>query len=102
MDDFFTPHRGAFAFCSRGELGLITSEAPVEVTYKVCDSEQHTSFTDGCRCEKGFAWVGFHLSPVKFGEPWSSRAPRVVGEIAYTSGLFLVRGRSFTQAVLHL
>jgi hypothetical protein len=75
------PRKGALALCRIGLLGVITSDAPVEVTY-----------ADG---KKGLAWTGEQIahrtfiSPytsqtitVKPGDPWSSRRPIVIG---YTS-----------------
>lgn len=62
------PKLGAIARCSAGEKGLITSSGQVEVTYE-----------DG---NKGLAWTGFHISPDRIGQPWSSRQPFVV---QYTS-----------------
>jgi hypothetical protein len=66
-----TPKRGALAYCSMKTLGLITSDAPLEITYR-----------DG---QKGIAWTGVHLSSViaPIGSPWSSRTPEV---ISYVSG----------------
>jgi hypothetical protein len=61
--------KGDIAFCSRGLLGLITEDAPKCIVY-----------LDGT---DGYAFVGVHLtnktSPI--GSPWSSRTPRVVGNI---------------------
>lgn len=53
--------KGDLAFCSRGELGLVTSSKPVRVTYD-----------DG---STGEAWTGIHLGRKKLGESWSSRTP---------------------------
>lgn len=106
----FEPHRGAFAYCSRGELGLITSETPVRVVYNSCLT--HAEHPDqewrrqSCVCETGIAWIGIHLSPEKFGQPWSSRTPRVVGEIRQDTfadaALYVVEGRHFGRALLEL
>lgn len=63
--------RGAIARCSRGQLGLITVDEPTEVTYP-----------DG---NTGIAWVGIHLAwgeGVKPGDPWSSRNPTKVADLA--------------------
>jgi hypothetical protein len=70
-----TPRRGAFAFCGKGTLGLITSDTPIGVVY-----------SDG---KTGTAYVGIHLTDkiAPIGSPWSSRDPEVVGytdEIADT------------------
>ena len=73
-----TPRKGSIAFCTRGYLGLITEDAPKEITYP-----------DG---NKGLAWVGIQLTdkksfspdwkgPVGIGTPWSSRTPVVVGHV---------------------
>ena len=56
------PRKHALAYCSKGHLGVITSEGPESVEYP-----------DGT---KGMAWTGYHLPD---GRPWSSRNPRVVG-----------------------
>lgn len=117
----FDAHKGAIAFCSRGELGLITSETPVEVTYKlgeICYG-MHLAVGDGCHavpcdCVKGIAWVGIHMSPEKMGQPWSSRRPRVVGQIRPASSItldgtgrhdkdfYVVEGRRESRAYLEL
>ena len=57
--------RGTVAICSRGHLGLITSNAPREVTYP--------------NGSKGTAWVGIHLGDDDMGQPWSSRTPKPIG-----------------------
>lgn len=57
------PRKGAIAVCSRGILGLITSEQPEEVEYP-----------DG---NKGVAWTGIQLDHNP-GAPWSSREPKVL------------------------
>lgn len=56
--------KGALAICSRGILGLITSDGVEEVTYP-----------DGT---KGQAYTGIKLSGPDVGEPWCSRNPCVV------------------------
>lgn len=56
--------KGMIAVCSRGILGLITSDGLDEVTYP-----------DG---NKGMAFTGIKLSGPDVGKPWSSRAPKVV------------------------
>lgn len=56
--------KGTLAVCSRGILGLITSDGPIEVTYP-----------DGTT---GVAWTGIRLSGPDVGGQWSSRRPRVV------------------------
>jgi hypothetical protein len=65
----FEPRRGALAFCSRGALGIITSDGPMPVKYP-----------DG---STGIAWVGNHLTNEagRLGAPWSSRRPHVIGYI---------------------
>ena len=57
--------KGTFAVCSRGILGLITSDEPERVEYP-----------DGTF---GVAWTGITLAGGKVGAPWSSRNPRIVG-----------------------
>ena len=63
--------KGKLALCSRGLLGLITEDEPQPVTY----ADETT----------GTAYVGVHLSSGEnhnIGEPWSSRSPKVVGDLA--------------------
>lgn len=58
---------GTIAYCGLGCLGLITEDKPKEIIYK--------------NGEKGFAYVGIHLTNNKYakiGSPWSSRNPKVV------------------------
>lgn len=74
------PQAGDIAVCSLGCVGLITSNEPVDVAYG-----------DG---NSGKAYVGIHLrehtfegnlKPLKTtvnpGDPWSSRKPKVVGNV---------------------
>lgn len=73
--------KGKLAFCSLGCLGLITEDKQKRVIYKVCDNCR-----DGrgyCTCETGMAYVGIHLTDkiVPIGSPWSSRTPRIIGQI---------------------
>lgn len=107
----FNPRQGAFAFCSRNELGLITSETAVPVFYRYCKACQARSddglstYSNCTDCERGIAWTGISLEPEKFGQPWSSRNPRVVGEIrksAHERRLYVVDGRHFSRAMLEL
>lgn len=75
------PSRGRVAVCSRGEVGLILSDAPVRVVYRKCPTcEVPFEVADelGCTCVTGMAWTGIHLSADKLGQPWSSRTPRIV------------------------
>ena len=56
---------GRLAICGLGHLGLITSHEPEPVYYP-----------DG---DMGLAWKGKYILPVeKFGEPWSSRNPKLI------------------------
>lgn len=84
--------RGALAFCSRGELGLITSHAPMPVHYSpepacICASDGDYHHITDCPVYEwrhnpsnhGIAWVGIHLGNGKLGEPWSSRNPKILG-----------------------
>jgi hypothetical protein len=57
------PKQGDIAVCSLGYLGLVTSPHP-EPT------------------EWGSAWTGVHLTTDRFGAPWSSRSPQVVGNMS--------------------
>lgn len=110
----FEPKQRAIAFCSRGELGLVLSATPVRVVYKQCNyclgAISGADDDAGCTCETGMAWTGIHLSAEKFGRPWSSRTPRVVGEfrdvVVTSSGeelnAFVVEGRNQSRAHLHL
>jgi len=59
--------KGSIAYCGYGCIGLIMEDEPQEVTY-----------SDGT---KGVAYVGIHITDnkyAKFGDPWSSRNPRVI------------------------
>ena len=58
--------KGCVGLCSKGSLGLITSETRQEVAYG-----------DGT---KGVAWVGVHFTNklCAVGGPWSSRSPRIL------------------------
>jgi len=60
------PYKYALAECGLGSLGIILSDAPIEVTY-----------SDGA---KAMAWVGLHLTDkVSYvGAPWASRNPKIV------------------------
>jgi hypothetical protein len=64
-----TPRKGSLAVCGMGCLGLITEDAPQEVTYPAGN--------------KGIAYVGIHLTAkmCSIGEPWSARHPFVVGHV---------------------
>lgn len=64
-----SPRKGAIAVCSIGALGLITSDAAVEITYP-----DNT---------KAAAWTGIHLTNRRapLGSPWASREPIVLGYI---------------------
>lgn len=64
------PGIGMVARCSRGALGLITSDKPEEITYP-----------DG---NIGVAWTGIQLSWLlsEPGKPWSSRNPKVIGHLS--------------------
>jgi hypothetical protein len=74
--------KGKIAICSRGYLGLITEDGQKVVTYKRCPGcVAAYGWNDSCTCETGLAYVGVHLTGDKAGQPWSSRNPRVVGEI---------------------
>jgi hypothetical protein len=61
------PQKGAIAICSRGILGLITSDKPEEVKY-----------SDG---NTGLAWTGIQIGENTFGQKWSSRNPKVLNYI---------------------
>jgi len=56
--------KGAIAADSHDELGLILSDKPEFVYYGLGNFDE--------------AWTGIHVSTEKFGEPWSSRNPRLV------------------------
>jgi hypothetical protein len=87
--------QGMVARCSRGELGLITSATMVEVTYPGCatcglaqDAMVHRFIMGDLAGahpytpSKGTAWTGIHLGAAKFGQPWSSRTPKVLYHVA--------------------
>jgi hypothetical protein len=57
--------RGTIAICSRGIIGVVTSDHQQEVTYD-----------DG---NKGIAWVGLALDDKT---PWCSRNPEIIGTIS--------------------
>lgn len=67
--------KGCVGLCSKGSLGLITSETRQEVTYG-----------DGT---EGTAWVGVHLTSklCAVGSPWSSRSPEIVMDAVEVDGL---------------
>lgn len=73
------PRKGMLAVCSRGELGLILSEAPMYVFYKRCayhTDDAPTEDNPHCPdCQSGLAWTGVHMVGEKMGQPWSSRNP---------------------------
>src|SRR5258708_27456497 len=80
-----TVKKGDLAICSRGELGLITSDRPQSIVYRRCLAHQNGGEDDYCQeCERGVAWLGIHLIGEKAGQPWSSRAPRKVATLAAT------------------
>lgn len=67
------PHRGCLAVCSRGSLGLITSDAPVPI--RLHDNKSY------------IGWSGVQVSPSALsftqagrviGDLWCSRNPKVV------------------------
>ena len=62
------PRKGDIAMCALGRVGLILSDRPVEVTRE-----------DGA---KRMAWTGVHVWPRSWiGKPWSSRNPKVIGDV---------------------
>ncbi len=74
------PHKGAIARCSLGAVGLITSREPQRIKYG-----------DG---KEGVAWTGIQLSEKlsSIGSPWSSRNPKVIGEITSNGHVILFEG----------
>lgn len=63
--------RAHLALCSRGHLGLITSDAPIATPYS-------GSYQD-------VSWTGIHLAAVGdklIGDRWMSKAPRVLCHLA--------------------
>ena len=52
---------GNIALCNQGHLGLILKEKGSPVS--------------------GMMYYGIHLSQEKFGQPWESKSPQVVGNI---------------------
>jgi len=59
--------KGSIATCSHGMLGLILVDEPVAMRYPDGNSD--------------IAWIGIQLGKKMFGEPWSSRHPKVVSHI---------------------
>lgn len=59
------PEKGAIAICSKGMLGLITSETPVVKYYGETIA---------------ITWTGIQLEN-NVGSKWSSKNPKVVGHI---------------------
>lgn len=87
MSGTMEPRRYALAYCSGGLLGLITSEQPVEITYR--DNERGVAWT-GVQVTGGtIAGVGgdtgktFTVAP---GTPWSSRTPRAIAQLSEDDG----------------
>lgn len=56
--------RGCLAICSRGIIGVITSDAQQKVVYN-----------DG---SEGIAWIGLTFEK----DPWCSRHPQIIGEVS--------------------
>lgn len=106
--------KNKIALCSLGALGLITSDTKQDVTYLLCNlcrayraaqfwaalplNDHH----ENCECQRGMAYVGIHLTDkfVAIGSPWSSRNPKVVGELAEAPSGFVVRGHGYSMADL--
>lgn len=63
------PKQGDIAMCYRGNIGLITSDRKVGNVH---------SHHEGVSKPK---WRGIHLTPERFGEPWESINPKVIGNI---------------------
>ena len=62
------PKRGDLALCSKGHLGMITS-----------DYKHNVSYGDGTF---GIAYIGVYLEKGCEGQPWSSRNPTIIGHIS--------------------
>ncbi len=62
------PKQGDIAICHRGYIGLITS--------KQKEFRGHRGEAVGKS-----KWYGIHITPDKFGEPWESINPEVIGNI---------------------
>jgi hypothetical protein len=80
----------ALAYCSGGLLGLITSDAPKEITYN--DGNKGTAWT-GLQVTGGWiAGVGGDIGKRFFrapGMPWSSRTPRIIARLDSAEGATL-------------
>ena len=64
-----TPQAGDIAVCSLGRVGMISDPTPRKITY-----------SGG---KKGTAYVGKTIAPPEFfGQPWSSREPKIIGHIS--------------------
>lgn len=67
-----TPQVGDIAVCAQGHIGIIHSPLRRMVRYE-----------DGRKIR---AWVGKTICPAeRFGEPWSSKKPTVLGNITQLS-----------------
>lgn len=93
-----TPVRGDIAMCSQGFLGMVTCDAPKDNPYLAVHlavlTDPNSSNRGGLRIIP--AWKGIHLEnrtangrTVKVGDPWSSRNPRVFGQM--TTRLMVIR-----------
>lgn len=100
-----TDMKGKLAVCSRGYLGLITETGQREVTYKkcfACETARGCDSTGPCTCEKGLAFVGVHLTGENIGKPWSSRNPRIVGEIRGTQPVTILQLESSEEIQFYI
>lgn len=103
--------KGDLAVCSRGDLGIITSDAPQRVVYKQCENCVLRSVPMvgevcedlPCTCETGIAWTGIHLIGEKVGQPWSSRNPRKVATLEKTESdaFILTPWNGYGKALFH-
>lgn len=80
----------ALAYCSGGLLGLITSDAPMEITYP--DGNKGVAWTGLQVCGGWIDGRGGHMGERFYrapGTPWSSRTPRIIAQLEKQDGVEL-------------
>ena len=74
--------KGKLAVCSKGYLGLITSEDLEPLFYGEGPYLQ-------------YAYTGVHLSPEMAGKFWCSRNPQIIGDAGDVAKFFVQAGEVF-------